>query len=199
MNNNNETIIELGSDLKITIDLDYADQLFFKFDSDIDVFFNSLDVGHRSFEDSAYDLGRIFMTTLSDNIVFIHGQVEAGFLYQVEYGHDFRYIHESVAFEAVNNLIWKYFGSEEDYEMSYFLEFDFVCNNSIFIKRNIEKKFYSVSKTSYVLDICYDEYVDAYCIDIDKNSLGIAFDLCGLGVELAILQMIVRDYNFNQN
>jgi len=199
MNTNNETIIELRNDFKISIDLEYADQLFFKFDSDIELFFNNLDVSQRRFEESAQELSRIFMNTLSDNIVFIHEQVEAGFLYQIEYGHDFWHIHQSVAFDAVNNLIWKYFGSEEDYEMSYFLEFDFVCNDSIFIKRNIGKKFYSVPKTSYVLDIFYDEYVDAYSIEIDNKSLGIAFDLCGLGVELAILDMIVRDYNLYQD
>ncbi|MGE4440396.1 MAG: hypothetical protein AB7D27_02790 [Desulfomicrobium sp.] len=200
MNTNNETIIELRNDFKISIDLEYADQLFFKFDSDIELFFNNLDVSQRSFEESAQELSRIFMNTLSDNIVFIYEQVEAGFLYQIEYGHDFWHIHQSAAFDAVNNLVWKYFGSEEeDYEMSYFFEFDFVSNDSIFIKRNIEKNFYSVPKTSYVLDICYDEYVDAYSLEINKNSLAIAFDLCGLGVELAILDMIVRDYNSYQD
>lgn len=196
---NNETIIELRNDFKISIDLDYADQLFFKFDSDIELFFNNLDVSQKRFEESAQELSLIFMNTLSDNIVFIHEQVEAGFLYQIEYGHDFWHIHQSAAFDAVNNLVWKYFCSEEDCEMSYFFDFDFVINDSIFIKRNIEKKLYSVPKTSYVLDICYDEYVDAYSIEIDKNSLGIAFDLCGLGVELAILDMIVRDYNLYQD
>ena len=199
MKNNNETIIELRNDFKISIDLDYADQLFFKFDSDIELFFNNLDVSQKRFEESVQELSRIFMNTLSDNIVFIHEQVEAGFLYQIEYGHDFWHIHQSAAFDAVNNLVWKYFCSEEDFEMSYFFEFDFVINDSIFIKRNIEKKLYSVPKTSYVLEICYDEYVDAYSIEIDKYSLGIAFDLCGLGVELAILDMIVRDYNSYQD
>ena len=82
MNTNNETIIELRNDFKISIDLEYADQLFFKFDSDIELFFNNLDVSQRSFEESSQELSRIFMNTLSDNIVFIHEQVEAGFLYQ---------------------------------------------------------------------------------------------------------------------
>lgn len=193
MKNLNEPEVEIRSDLKIQNDFEQADQLFFKLENDIGDFFDKLDISQESFEESAYNLGQIFQTTLSNNIIYIYKQIESGFLYQIEYGHDFRQIHESIVFEAVNSLIWRYFGSEEDYDICNYLSFDFISNNSIFIKNNIFKKFYCVSKTFYVLDISFDEFVDAYCVDIDANSLSIAFDLCGLSVELAIVEMVVQE------
>lgn len=196
MENLKKTKFDISSVVKHKNDLGYADQLFFKLYRDIEDFFDKLDIGQKKFEQSANDLRQIFLATLYDNVDYINKYVETGVLNQVEYGNskNFNFIQDSLVFGAVNRLIWEYFGNEKKCSICYYLNFNFISNKSMLIKNSIFKKFYSISNTKFVLDIFIDEYYESNYVNMDKSLLIVAFDLCGVSVELALVEMLLNLY-----
>ena len=168
-------------------DIVYADMMSGLYD-DIENFFAKLDIRQKTFEDSANELKHIFLETISNNTEYIYGQVGSKFLSWIECERSIDLIIETSVFSAINHLISVYF-IDDDMERNYF-QVDFLSNDSIHIKRNIGKAFYGVARTSFVLEVDYEAYVDNCFVEIEEKYLKIAFDLFGVSVELAIIGML---------
>ena len=87
-----------------------------------------------------------------------------------------------------------YYGNGKNGSICYYLNIKFISNKLKLIKNSIFKKFYAISNTKFVLDIFISEYYELNYVNMDENLLIVAYDLCGVSVELALVEMLLNLY-----